>query len=129
MNRPIFNRMVEYTSTQLDHLFRALADPTRREMLGQLTHGEQTVGQLAEPHAMSFAAAAKHVRKLEEAGLITREIRGRHHVCHLAPAPLAHAHDWLGFYARFWDDRLAVLERLLQDDARQHPDRSHGDPP
>jgi len=121
--------MIEYSPEQLDHLFRALADTTRREMLRQLAAGEQTVSQLAEPHAMSFAAAAKHVRKLEDAGLVAREIRGRTHVCRLAPAPLAHAHDWLSFYARFWDTRLDALERLLQDDARQYPTPSRGETP
>ena len=70
---------------------------------------------------MSLAAASKHVKVLENAGLIRREIRWRTHVCHLEPGPLARAHEWLGFYERFWTDRLDDLERLLrEEDAVTH---------
>lgn len=91
-------------------------------MLRELALGERTVGQLAEPFDMSLAAASKHVKALETAGLIRREVRGRTHVCHLAPGPLASAHQWLGFYERFWTDRLDALERRLrEEDARATP--------
>ncbi|MFO1147732.1 MAG: metalloregulator ArsR/SmtB family transcription factor [Alsobacter sp.] len=115
--------MVEYLDTpRLDDVFRALGDSTRRRMLLSLAQGERTVGQLAEPFAMSLAAASKHVKALEQAGLIRREVRGRSHVCRLAPGPLASAHRWLGFYERFWTQRLDVLEQLLRDDdARNQP--------
>lgn len=80
------------------------------------------MSQLAGPFAMSLAAASKHIKALENAGLIHREVRGRTHMCRLAPAPLAGAHDWLSFYERFWTDRLDALERLLrEDDARKRP--------
>lgn len=65
---------------------------------------------------MSLAAASKHIMVLEGAGLIRREVRGRRHVCRLDPAPLASAHEWLGFYERFWTSRLDLLEQLLRDE-------------
>lgn len=85
-------------------------------MLRELADGERTVGQLAEPFAISLAAASKHIKALESAGLIRRDVRGRTHFCRLDPGPLASAHHWLGFYERFWTERLDVLERLLLED-------------
>ncbi len=112
--------MVEYHTPPLDTVFHALGDATRRRMLRELAQGERTVGQLAEPFAMSLAAASKHIKTLESAGLIRREVRGRVHVCRLDPGPLASANDWLRFYERFWTDRLDVLDRLLRaEDAGQ----------
>jgi DNA-binding transcriptional ArsR family regulator len=88
-------------------------------MLRDLAAGERSIGQLAEPFAMSLAAASKHVKALESAGLIRREVRGRTHLCRLDPVPLAEAHAWLAQYERFWTSRLDVLERLLrEEDAR-----------
>ena len=114
----IFNHMVELHVQQIDTVFHALSDATRRRMLRELSSGERTVSQLAEPHEMSLAAASKHIKVLEGAGLIRREIHGRTHLCRLEPAPLATAHQWLAFYERFWTDRLDMLERLLREDAR-----------
>jgi DNA-binding transcriptional ArsR family regulator len=101
----------------LDTVFHALGDATRRRMLADLSAGERSVGQLAEPFAMSLAAASKHIRVLESAGLIRREIRGRTHLCRLEPAPLASAAAWLRFYERFWTNSLDRLEQLLQAEA------------
>lgn len=109
--------MVELFPAQLDTIFHALGDPTRRTMLRALSGGECTVGQLAQPFAISLAAASKHIKALEQAGLIRREVRGRTHICHLNPGPLASAHQWLAFYERFWNIRLDTLERLLRDEA------------
>ena len=106
--------MVELQTPPLDSVFHALGDATRRQMLRDLTDGERTVGQLAQPFAISLAAASKHIKALEKAGLIHREVRGRTHLCRLAPGPLASAHEWLGFYERFWTSRLDELERLLR---------------
>lgn len=117
--------MVEQREAQLDTVFHALGDATRRRMLLQLAGGEQTVGQLAEPFAMSLAAASKHIKALETAGLIAREVRGRTHVCRLAPGPLASAHAWLSFYERFWTDRLDVLERLLREEDARIPEEGN----
>ncbi|MFC3692875.1 metalloregulator ArsR/SmtB family transcription factor [Chenggangzhangella methanolivorans] len=101
---------------QLDAVFRALADPTRRGMLAALALSERSVGELAAPHAMSFAAAAKHVKVLEQAGLLAREIRGRTHVCRLAPEALAEAEAFLAPYRRFWAGKLDALEAALVAD-------------
>ena len=79
-----------------------------------LAGGEQTVGQLAEPFAISLAAASKHIKALESAWLIQREVRGRTHLCRLDPGPLASANQWLSFYERFWAGRLDALEHLLR---------------
>ena len=109
--------MVELEASQLDTVFHALGDATRRTMLRELAGGERTVSQLAEPFSISLAAASKHIKALENAGLIRREVRGRTHLCRLAPGPLASAHSWLSFYERFWIERLDTLERLLREDA------------
>jgi DNA-binding transcriptional ArsR family regulator len=114
--------MVEHDSHALDTIFHALGDATRRTMLGDLAAGERTVGELAQPFAMSLAAASKHIKVLEAAGLIRRDIRGRTHVCSLDPAPLMSADEWLGVYRRFWTDRLDTLEQLLRaEDAAPPP--------
>ena len=108
--------MVELQTPQMNAVFHALGDATRRTMLRDLARGERTVSELAEPFAMSLAAASKHIRVLEHAGLIRREVRGRTHICRLDPGPLASAHEWLNFYERFWTSRLDELERLLRDE-------------
>lgn len=117
--RAIVNHMVDLSAPTpvLDAVFHALGDATRRSILRDLSRGERTVGDLARPYAMSLAAASKHIRALENAGLIRREVRGRTHICRLEPGPLADAHDWLGFYRRFWTERLDTLERLLRAEA------------
>lgn len=97
----------------LDAVFRALADPTRRDMLRSLAQGDQTIGELAAPLLMSFAGASKHVQALERAGLIRRTIHGRTHVCSLNPEPMAEAMEWLRFYEQFWAGRLDALASAL----------------
>jgi DNA-binding transcriptional ArsR family regulator len=106
--------------THLDAVFHALADPTRRAMLGQLAERELTIGELATPFEMSFAGASKHVRVLEKAGLVTRSIQGRTHLCRLEAARLAEANAWLRRYERFWNEKLDSLEALLraEDEAK-----------
>ncbi len=98
----------------MNSVFHALGDATRRHMLRDLAGGERTVSQLAQPFAISLAAASKHIKVLENAGLIRREVRGRTHLCRLDPGPLASAHEWLSFYERFWSSRLDMLEQLLR---------------
>jgi DNA-binding transcriptional ArsR family regulator len=105
--------MVEQTSVALDRVFGALSDPTRRAMLRRLAGGARTVGELAEPFDMSFAAAAKHVKVLEQAGLLRRTIEGRSHRCRIEAGPLAAADRWLAFYERFWSMHLDALEKAL----------------
>lgn len=113
--------MVELQTPELDSVFHALGDATRRRMLRDLADGERTVGQLAQPFAISLAAASKHIQVLERARLIRREVRGRTHMCRLEPGPLASAHDWLGFYEPFWNNRLDILERLLREADKKAP--------
>jgi DNA-binding transcriptional ArsR family regulator len=110
----MFNHMVELSRASLDSVFHALGDATRRQMLRELAGGERTVGQLAEPFDISLAAASKHIKALESAGLIRREVRGRTHVCRLDPGPLASANEWLTYYERFWTQSLDKLDALLR---------------
>lgn len=111
--------MVELESPQLDSVFHALGDPTRRVMLRELTGGEMTVSKLAEPFAMSLAAASKHIKVLENAGLVRREVRGRTHWCSLEPQPLAAASELLTEYQRFWSRGLDRLAALIERDNRK----------
>jgi DNA-binding transcriptional ArsR family regulator len=105
--------MVEESAT-MSAVFHALAHDARREMLGRLASDELTVGELAEPLTMSLAAASKHVKVLERAGLVHRTVEGRRHVCRLEPGPLASAYTWLRFYERYWNERLDALEGLFK---------------
>src|SRR5580698_10441328 len=114
MEFSILNQMVEQSNIHLDAVFRALADPTRRAMLRTLATGE-----LAAPFRMSFAAASKHVKVLEGAGLVRRRVQGRRHLCHIQPSPLAAADEWLRFYRRLWTEQLDRLDALLQAEDRQ----------
>lgn len=115
----MLNYMVERREVGLDAVFHALGHVTRRRMLRALAEGECTVGQLAEPFRMSLAAASKHVKALEVAGLIRREVRGRTHHCRLEAGPLSAANEWLRFYEQFWTARLDRLEDLLTQNTRR----------
>jgi DNA-binding transcriptional ArsR family regulator len=111
---------------EADEVFHALAHSARRDMLRRLSDGDLTVGELSEPLAMSLAAASKHVKILESAGLVHRTIEGRRHVCRLDPAPLTSAGEWIRFYEQHWNARLDVLEDLMRSEptpARQKPAR------
>jgi DNA-binding transcriptional ArsR family regulator len=119
--------MVELETPRLNSVFHALGDATRRQMLHDLAGGERTVSQLAEPFSITLAAASKHIKVLEVAGLIRREVRGRTHLCRLDPGPLATAHDWLSVYERFWTGRLDALERLLREEDAAKASHPKGD--
>jgi DNA-binding transcriptional ArsR family regulator len=108
--------MVNY-SLDLDSVFSALSDPTRRAILSQLAEGESTVKQLADPFEMSLPAISKHLKVLERAGLLAREIDGRVHRCHLEAEPLREAATWIAHYRRFWEDRFDSLARYLEETA------------
>ena len=115
---PMVNHMVEDLAGDgrgMDAVFRALAHDARRAMLRRLAGGELTVGELAEPLAMSLAAASKHVQVLERAGLLHRTVAGRRHVCRLRAAPLAAAEAWLRWYEPLWNDRLDALAHLFHE--------------
>jgi DNA-binding transcriptional ArsR family regulator len=115
--------MVEYGEETLTRVYAALADPTRRAILVRLTTQEARVTELAEPFSMSLNAVSKHVRVLEEAGLVRREVRGREHYLSLDAAPLQEATEWLETYRQFWTERLDRLETLLQ---RRRAAKTHG---
>jgi DNA-binding transcriptional ArsR family regulator len=101
---------------RLDTTFHALADPTRRGMLASLALGEKSIGELAEPFQMSFAGASKHVRVLEDAGLLSRRKLGRTHLISLNAEPLAEAELWLKQWEKFWSVRLDRLQALVEAD-------------
>lgn len=100
----------------MDNVFQALADPTRRAMLRRLAQGPATVMELAEPHPMSLTAASRHIKVLEKARLLRREVEWRTHTCHLEAGPLALAAREIGFYEKFWTERLDTLEALLREE-------------
>jgi DNA-binding transcriptional ArsR family regulator len=104
---------------RLDVTFHALADPTRRRMLASLALGEKSIGELAEPFAMSCAGASKHVKVLEEAGLLSRRKVGRTHLIQLNAGPLAEAERWLRQWEKFWNARLDRLEALIEADKKE----------
>src|SRR3954465_7280483 len=104
---------------RLDSTFRALADPTRRGMLANLALGEKSIGELAQPFAMSFAGASKHVKVLEDAGLIARRKHGRTHLISTDPKPLEEAERWMRQWEKFWNKRLDRLEALIERDKKE----------
>jgi DNA-binding transcriptional ArsR family regulator len=112
--------MVKYTSHALDKVFAALAHPTRRALLERLAQGDTSVSDLATPFAMSLPAISKHLRVLEQAGLIARTKDGRVHRLRLRAHPMRDAAAWMAYYQQFWDTRLAALDHYLHN--VDHPD-------
>ncbi len=100
---------------QLDRLFQALSDPTRRAILRQAATGEHTVSALAEPHRLTYAAVSKHLRVLEAADLINRRKVGSFQMISLNPETLKSADQWLNFYRQFWTARLGSLKNFLEE--------------
>src|SRR5437867_11190554 len=103
---------------QLNRVYAAIADPTRRAILAALAGGELNVGSLAGRFPISLNAVSKHVKVLERAGLVRRRILGREHVLRLNPGPLREATRWLEHYRAFWDTRLDALEAFLAGEER-----------
>lgn len=112
--------MVNYNSQQLDKIFSALSDSTRREMLARLAERDMSVMDLAAPFSMSKPAITKHLKVLEGAGLMRRSIQGRTHICSLTTTPLSGVADWLKFYERFWANKFDDLDNFLQQQERVH---------
>lgn len=104
---------------RLDATFRALADPTRRGMLANLALGEKSIGELASPFKMTFAGASKHVKVLEDAGLIARRKLGRTHLISIEAKPLEEAERWLRQWEKFWNTRLDRLQALVERDKQE----------
>ena len=118
--------MVKHSRASLDRTFAALADPTRRRILQHLSRGDQCVTRLARPHAISLPAVSKHLRVLEEAGLIRRAQSGRVHQMTLRAQPMKQARDWIEKYRAFWEgsfDRLEDYLQQLQTKEVKHDDR------
>jgi DNA-binding transcriptional ArsR family regulator len=111
----IFNYMVEQSSPELDLVFHALADGTRRTLLNTIAQRKLSVGELAAPYAMSLAAVSKHLDVLERASLIRRERQGKSRIVSLHPRPLEAANDWLAFYNQYWSDGLDRLQATLEE--------------
>jgi len=105
--------MVKYSEQELSRTFAALSDPTRRGILRQLADGSTTVSELAGPYSMSQPAVSKHLKVLEEAGLVSRDKQGREYHCRLLAGPLREAMEWIAFYRGFWNMQLDGLEDFL----------------
>jgi DNA-binding transcriptional ArsR family regulator len=106
--------MVEYTY-DLDHLFMALADRTRRNILAQVSRAEMSVGEIAQYYHLTFAAVSKHIKVLERANLITKRRRGKEQIVSVVPSTLNLAREQIERYEQIWHERFNQLEKLLQE--------------
>ena len=106
--------MVNTSPAQLDTIFHALADTTRRAILQDVARREKTVGEIARPYRMSLAAVSKHLKVLESADLIAREKRGSFQIVRLNAAPLRSAEQWLAHYQKFWNRQLDALQKFIE---------------
>jgi DNA-binding transcriptional ArsR family regulator len=111
--------MVEYQSKPLSRVFFALSDPTRRAVLARIVDGEMTVTAIAAPFGISLAAVSKHIRVLEEAGLLKRHRQGREHRLSFVPEPLRAAGEWVNQYERFWTEHLDHIKEAAERKARE----------
>jgi DNA-binding transcriptional ArsR family regulator len=114
----IFNHVVKHAPGPLDRVFFALSDPTRRAILARVAAAEVTVTAIAAPFSMSLAAVSKHIRVLEQAGLLERTRRGREHRLRFVAEPLRDAADWVNRYGKFWARQLDRLARHLEERER-----------
>lgn len=120
----ILNQMVKYSQKMLDRTFGALADPTRRGILHQLSQGERCVTALARPYRISLPAVSKHLRVLENAGLIRRRRKGRVHQLNIDAEPMKQASRWIEEYRKFWEgslDRLVAYLEKTTPPAKEQP--------
>lgn len=108
--------MVNYSGAALDATFGALSDPTRRAILARLAAApDSSVTELALPFRMTLPAVSKHLRVLEEAGLMARRRDGRTHHCRIVATPMRDASDWMARYRQFWEGRLEALQLYLDE--------------
>jgi len=110
------NQMVKRKGPDLDAVFSALAHPVRRSIIERLAGGERSVGELAEPHDVSLPAISKHLRVLEDAGLLEQTPDGRVRRCALNAQPLSAAFSWIVRYRIFWEQRLDALAKYLEEE-------------
>ena len=113
--------MVKYNNSELDRVFHALSDTTRRAILARLASGDALVTELAEPFDMSLPAVSKHLTVLEHANLIHRHKDGRIRRCQLNAGPLETAADWIKFYRQFWEAQLDSLAAYLEENKSDKP--------
>ncbi|WP_141579279.1 helix-turn-helix transcriptional regulator [Actinomadura sp. WMMA1423] len=109
--------MGEYQADLLDSVFSAVSDPTRRAILARLAESDARVTDVAGAFPISLNSTSKHIRVLEGAGLVRRNVRGREHILTLEAAPLAEAAAWIEHYRGFWSEQLAALEAFVTDRA------------
>jgi len=116
--------MGEYKTNQLDELFGAIADPTRRAILDRLARGEARVTDIAADFPISLNSVSKHLRMLERAGLVVRSVHGREHRLSLNAEPLDAAAQWIEQHRQFWEESLAALEDFVMRKPRKTTNRS-----
>lgn len=115
--------MVKYSEGVLDATFGALADATRRGILARLAQGESSVSELAAPYDISLPAVSKHLRVLENAGLVVRHKDGRVHRCRLIAEPMKDAAEWIERYRLFWEQQFDTLARYLEESQREEKEK------
>lgn len=111
--------MVNTTPAQLDSVFHALADTTRRAILRDVADHEKTVGEIARPYRMSLAAVSKHLKVLESADLIHRRKDGSFQWVRLNATPLRNAEEWIAHYQQFWNRQLDALQRFMEEEEKE----------
>lgn len=119
--------MTTATGQELDLIFGALSDPTRRRIVSRLSQGEATLTELAEPFDLTMPGLSKHVTVLERAGIVHKWRRGRSRYCRLVPDRLIEADEWLRHQTRFWTDRLTGLQQFLATDSAPDAGTDAGD--
>jgi DNA-binding transcriptional ArsR family regulator len=122
----ILNHMVHNSNSDLDAIFHALADKTRRDILARLAKGEQIISELARTYDMSLTAVSKHIKVLEKAGLVITTKEGRVHRCIMQFEPLEVASKQIDFYKQFWTQQLDALDQYVQDLKRQNTSQEEG---
>ncbi len=118
----------ETSDQELDKVFHALADPTRRTLIQKLSKASYTVGELAEPFDMSLNAVSKHLKTLEKANLIERDTKGRTSICSLNAQPLHNIQDWLQNYTLFWNEVLDAFEQHMDQQSTGKTDAADEKP-
>jgi DNA-binding transcriptional ArsR family regulator len=113
------------TNDELSTTFAALADPTRRAILARLADGEATVNQLAEPFRLKLPTVSKHLKVLQNAGLVTQGRKAQWRPCRLEPAPLKEVADWVDRYRRIWEERFGQLDTYLTELKKKEKQRGH----
>lgn len=110
----IVNHMVNYQTYNLNDVFHALSDPTRRAILERLSHKSLSVSELAKPFKVSLVAISKHIKVLENAKLISRQKAGRISMCQVNEEAMMSAEEWLSHYSRFWTDKMEALDEFVK---------------